>query len=185
MAIPRTGEAALFFTGILAAGRGELALAAEVLAGEFGPAFLGSAVWRFTQTDYYVRELGPEPLRAFLAWPGFFDTAGLAERKLITNRMEIELARRLGGGLPRPVNLDPGYLTPAKLILASAKNFAHRIHLRDGIYAEATLLYGKGEFRSLPWTFPDYRAERYHGFFLAMRRELMGAVQEAEARQCR
>lgn len=169
MAIPNANEAALFFTGILAAGRSELALAAQALAEEFGPPHLGSAVWPFDQTDYYRQEIGANPLRAFLAWPEPFATATLADRKLITNRMEIDLAGKIGGPLPRPINLDPGYLTLAKLVLASAKNFAHRIHLRDGIYAETTLLYGQGEFRPLAWTFPDYREKRYHGFFLDLR----------------
>lgn len=169
MAIPRPPEKAVFFVGVLAAGPGELAAAAAALEREFGPACLGSLVWPFAHTGYYAEELGDSPLRAFLAFPGLFPTDAVAAAKLATNRMEQELARRLAGPLPRPVNLDPGYLTLAKLVLASAKNYAHRIHLRDSIYAEVTLQYRGGRFHSLPWTFPDFASGRYDRFFLDLR----------------
>ncbi len=172
MATPRFLERALFFCGLLAAGRDELAAGADALVREFGPARCGSPVWLFDNTDYYRDELGPHPIRAFLAWEGDFDTTDLARRKLLTNRMEIDLAARLGGSLTRPVNLDPGYLTLAKVVLASAKNYAHRIHLRDGIFAEVTLQYRGGTLRTLPWTFPDYGSGRYGSFFLEVRQTL-------------
>ncbi|MCD8138406.1 MAG: DUF4416 family protein [Planctomycetaceae bacterium] len=172
MATPRFLEQAVFFCGLLAAGRDELAAGAEALVQAFGPARCGSRVWRFDNTEYYRDELGPRPVRAFLAWEGAFDTTDLAQRKLLTNAMEIDLASRLGGALTRPVNLDPGYLTLAKVVLASAKNYAHRIHLRDGIFAEVTLQYRGGRLRPLPWTFPDYGSGRYDGFLLAVRQTL-------------
>ncbi len=172
MAVPGPVEPAIFFVGLLAAGRRELAGAAEALGREFGPPDRGSAVWPFDGTDYYREELGPGPVRAFLAFPGAFPPDGLAGRKLLTNRLEKELASSLGGPWPRPVNLDPGYLTPAKLVLASAKNFSHRIYLSDGIYAEVTLQYKKGGFRTLPWTFPDFASGRYDAFFLELRKSL-------------
>ncbi|MCD8352047.1 MAG: DUF4416 family protein [Planctomycetaceae bacterium] len=172
MATPRFLERALFFCGLLAAGREELAAGADALEREFGPARCGSPVWRFDNTDYYLDELGPQPVRAFLAWEGEVDTTDLARRKLLTNAMEIDLAARFGGPLTRPVNLDPGYLTLAKVVLASAKNYAHRIHLRDGIFAEVTLQYRGGALRTLPWTFPDYGSGRYDRFFLELRQTL-------------
>lgn len=172
MAIPRLPEKAMFFVGILAAGRRELALAGAVLEDEFGGACLGSPVWAFDNTEYYRDELGPSPVRAFLAFPGLFASDTVAGRKLAANDLEVRLAAIAGGRLPRPVNLDPGYLTPAKLVLASAKNYAHRIHLRDSIYAEVTLQYRAERFHPLPWTFPDFASGRYDGFFFAMRRML-------------
>lgn len=174
MAIPRPPEKAVFFSGILAADAALLPLAREALEREFGPAFLASGVFPFSHTDYYRDELGPSPVRMFLAWPGLYPTENLAAAKLATNALELDSARRAGGPFARPVNLDPGYLTQAKLVLASAKNHAHRIHLRDGIYAEITLQYRAGRFHALPWTFPDFVDGRYHGFFLELREKIPG-----------
>ena len=172
MAIPAGLESARLFVGILAAGRDELVLAVEAAAREFGEPHLGSLAIPFTGTNYYADELGPAPLRAFLAFPGDFPTDRLAPAKLATNRLERELAAAVGGKWPRPVNLDPGYLTPAKLVLASAKNFSHRVYLSNGIYAEVTLQYRHGKFQAFPWTFPDYASGAYDAFFLAVRKEL-------------
>lgn len=174
MARPGKPEAARFFVAILAAGADELACGCRALVDAFGPADRGGVARPFAGTSYYRDELGPAPLRAFLAFPGPFPTDRLAERKLVTNRLEEEVARTIGGALSRPVNLDPGYLTAAKLVLASAKNFSHRIHLRDGIYAEITLQYRKdgNGFAALPWTFPDYASGAYDAFFLELRHDL-------------
>ncbi|MCC8166859.1 MAG: DUF4416 family protein [Planctomycetes bacterium] len=172
MAKPGRPEGARFFTAILASGPAELAVAAVLLEDAFGPAASGSRVFPFENTDYYQDELGPEPLRAFLAWPGQFSTDDIARRKLVTNDLEITLADRLANGFRRPVNLDPGYITLAKVVLASAKNFAHRIHLHDNIYAEITLQYKGTGFHSLPWTFPDYASGRYDGFFHDIRKTI-------------
>ncbi len=172
MAIPGRPEPAIFFVAILASGRDELRLAAEALTDEFGPADAGSLAMQFAWTQYYQEELGPEPLRAFLAFPGFFFQGNLAKAKLATNALELRLAERIGGPWPRPVNLDPGCMTKSKLILASAKDFSHRIYLADGIFAEITLMYRRGAFHALPWTFPDYASDAYHPFFLSLREKL-------------
>lgn len=177
MAVPRKPEDALFFVGILAAGKSELALAADRLEQEFGRAATGSLIWPFDNTEYYRDELGDAPVRAFLAWDGLFPSDQIGRRKIITNQLEIELAAVMEnagekGGLSRPINLDPGYITLAKVVLASAKNYAHRIHLHDSIYAEITLQYKQGRFHTLPWTFPDYASGRYDGFFHGLRNRL-------------
>lgn len=169
MALVRGPEMARFLVGILASGPREARAGADALERAFGPAERGSRVFPFDNTGYYIDELGPRPLRAFLAFPGPFPTEELAARKLAANALERELALALGGPSPRPVNLDPGYVTGAKLVLASAKNFAHRVHLRDGIYAEVTLQYRHGSWRSFPWTFPDYASGRYDAFLCGLR----------------
>lgn len=172
MATPRPPEKALFFTGVLAESVALLPLAAQALEEAFGPMYLASVVHPFTNTDYYLTELGAAPVRIFFAWPDLYPSDKIAEAKLTTNRLEIELAARSGSALPRPINLDPGYLTLAKLVLASAKNYAHRIHLHDNIYAEVTLQYRGGAFRTLPWTFPDYASPAYYPFFLTLREKV-------------
>lgn len=165
-------EDAVFLVGILAAGRDELLLAGEALTELFGPASLGSAIWLFDNTGYYRDELGENPLRAFLAYPGLFDTERLSACKLATNALEQKLAAMIGGSLVRPVNLDPGYVTLAKLVLASAKNYAHRIHVGSRIFAEVTLQFRQGRWQTLPWTFPDYASGRYDAFFSQLRSQL-------------
>ena len=173
MAVAGKADPAAFFVGILVADAECLRLANSVLEREFGIAADCLPARPFGFTDYYERELGAHPLRAFLAYGTDFPPDRLAGRKLLTNRIEEELAARAETPFPRPVNLDPGYLAPDKLVLASAKDFSHRVYLSDGIYAEVTLQYSGGRFQSLPWTFPDYGSGEYDGFFLRMRERLM------------
>ncbi len=85
--------------------------------------------------------------------------------KCRTNEWEVEYAKQADHSEARPLNLDPGYLTLAKLLLASTKDHAHRIYLERGIYAEVTLNYRRRDWRSLDWTYPDYCREDYHEFF--------------------
>jgi hypothetical protein len=145
----------------------------------FGEIDYESAEIPFTFTDYYTPEMGHGIRRFFVSLAELWDPSRLAEVKLRTDEIEACFARGAGGrrgnggtgrrpaGGPgsalagRTVNLDPGMLTLGRLILASTKDNAQRIPLRDGIYAEITLLYRKGDFVPLPWTYPDYRSEAY------------------------
>ncbi|NBB90725.1 MAG: DUF4416 family protein [Spirochaetes bacterium] len=110
----------------------------------------------FTFTDYYTSEMGAGIRRLFFAVGDLYDPSELASLKLTTDELEEGFA---SGG--RSVNLDPGMLTLGRLMLASTKDYAQRIPLRDGIYAEITLLYRQGRFEALPWTYPDYRSAAY------------------------
>ena len=74
--------------------------------------------------------------------------------------------------MARPINLDPGYIESSKLVLASMKNFSHRICLADGVYAEITLMYRNGKWRHLEWTFPDFASGRYDRFLSEVRDRL-------------
>ena len=89
----------------------------------------------------------------------------------------IELERELSKGgayeVLRPVNIDPGLLNDCRVILASTKDYAHRLYRGDGIWEELTLIYQHGEFTPLPWTYPDFRATTYHEFFARLRRDLL------------
>jgi hypothetical protein len=73
----------------------------------------------------------------------------------------------------RRINLDPGYLEPSKLVLFSTKNFSHRIYCGDGIFGEVTLIYERGKFKILPWTYPDYYWAESLKFLMAMRNEIV------------
>lgn len=145
----------------------------------FGEIDFESEEMPFTFTDYYEAEMGSGIRRFFVSLAELWDPARLADVKLRTDELEARFVRGEGAGpgdagagrrpvqdpelasARRSVNLDPGMLTLGRLILASTKDNAQRIPLRDGIYAEITLLYRKGNFEPLPWTYPDYRSEAY------------------------
>jgi hypothetical protein len=126
------------------------------LADLWGPVDFVCEQFPFTFTDYYDDEMGSPIDRFFVTFERLVDPSCLARIKQETNRIE-ELFRENGG---RKVNLDPGLLSLPRFVLATTKENAHRIPLESGIYAEITLLYGKGSFHPLPWTYPDYRSER-------------------------
>jgi len=73
--------------------------------------------------------------------------------------------------------LDPGYLEEAKLVLATTKNYQHRLYLGRGIYGEVTLRYTKKSFRSWEWTYPDYKTENYLEVFDCIRKLYLEKVQ--------
>ena len=128
--------------------------------------------------------MGTDLNKQFLAFERLIDPAALADIKRQTNDWEAEYAALGRHAEPRPLNLDPGYITPAKLVLASTKDHAHRIYLRDGIYAEVTLAYRHRQWQPLEWTYPDYRREDYQRFFTRCRDYLLGNV-PFEAVNCR
>jgi hypothetical protein len=79
----------------------------------------------------------------------------------------------------RPLNIDPGYLTEAKLVLASTKDRDHRIYLSQGIFAEVTLHFARGGWQARPWTYPDYQRADYHAFFTTCRDYLRQRYRES------
>jgi Domain of unknown function (DUF4416) len=160
---------------VAATSRHEAALtwARQRCEGHFGKVVLESAPFEFTETDYYTPTMGTELKKQFLAFERLIDAADLAAIKLQTNDWEAEYAALGRHAESRPVNLDPGYITPAKLVLASTKDHAHRIYLRDGIFAEVTLVYRQRKWQPLEWTYPDYRRDDYQQFFSECREWLL------------
>ncbi len=67
------------------------------------------------------------------------------------------------------MNIDPGYLTLSKLVLASAKDRSHRLYVADGIYAEECLYYLERRWQARPWTYPDYQRDDFQAFFVEVR----------------
>ena len=176
MAQPKLPQPVKLICGLIAANRGDLDAARALLADAFGPIDLTSEVWPFNLTDYYADEMGSPLLRQFVAFERLVTGDVLAEAKLRTNAMEADFAARASAGAARPVNLDVGYVTPAKLVLASMKDFAHRIYLTGGVYAEITLQFREGAWRALEWTFPDYASGRYDAFLTEVRDRLNQAL---------
>ena len=158
--------------GILAANHQCLNTAVEAITKKFGQEDFTSEVWDFDQTEYYKDQTGSHILRQFVSFENLISPEKLAKIKLQTNKIEQKLAAKLAMPLPRPVNLDPGIIEPSKLILASTKNFSHRIYIGKQMYAEVTLSFNKGKWISFDYTFPDYKQQRYHAFLSKVRNRL-------------
>ncbi|MCD4825308.1 MAG: DUF4416 family protein [Phycisphaerae bacterium] len=163
--------------GMISASESLLAEAQERLAAAYGPADIVSETWQFDFTDYYEEQMGANLLRRFVAFEWLIDPGELADIKRATNALEDEFAAAGGGDVSRPINLDPGYIAPSKLILASMKDFSHRIYLGGGVYAEITLMWRSG-WQSLAWTFPDYGSGRYDEFLTDARTRLGEQIKE-------
>jgi hypothetical protein len=142
-----------------------LAWAREKAIAAWGPLAMESAAFAFTETDYYQASMGGELKKQFFAFENLVDPERLIDLKLQTNAWEQEYAAMGKHPEARSLNLDPGYITLAKLVLASTKDHAHRIYLGCGIYAEITLHYRAGAWQSSEWTYPDYRRPDFQQFF--------------------
>jgi hypothetical protein len=133
----------------------------EALSRAFGPIDFESELLPFDHTDYYVPEFGAGLQRQIVTFADLVDPGDLPAIKRKTN--EMEQATASDGS--RQVNIDPGYVSLGKMVLASTKNHAHRLYLGEGIYGEGTLAYQQGRFRAWPWTYPDYASDRYCALF--------------------
>lgn len=103
-------------------------------------------------TDYYQKEMGMNIEKVYLTYSRLITRQELASIKTFTNNLEQSLSNN-----KRTINLDPGYITRDKLILATTKDYYHRIYLAQGIFAEVTLHYRQGRYRFFSWTYPDYK----------------------------
>ena len=156
------------FIGILVSDRKLLPEVEQRLAAAYGPIDHRSGIIPFDFTDYYEAEMGDIIDRAFFSFERLIEADQLPEIKRQTNKFE-EAAVPVMPSVKRPVNLDPGYIEQAKVILASTKNFYHRIYLGGGIFAEVTMHFKNNTFQFFPWTYPDYQSRDYQEFFLKMR----------------
>jgi hypothetical protein len=162
---------------VAASSRHEVALdwAGDRIEESHGPLALASDAFDFTETAYYTATMGEGLKKQFIACQRPIDPGDLARIKHETNAWEAQYAALGWHPEPRPLNLDPGYVTPAKLVLASTKDHAHRLYIGDGIYAEVTLAYRQRQWQPLEWTYPDYRRADYQAFFTACRAQLLAA----------
>ncbi len=141
----------------------------------FGPIDRSTAPALFDKTDYYSREMGSPLFRVFISFAPLVDPGALPEIKRSTNAMEAILLNEKGG---RRVNIDPGLLTLQNFVLATTKNYSHRIYLSEGIYGDLTLIFQNGQYRPLPWTYPDYRDEATRRFLRAVRETYKAQLKE-------
>jgi len=169
MAKPKPFSPVKLICGIIAPKETLFTRAEEHLVQLYGSVDITSPLIAFNTTDYYEKQMGKNLKKQFLSFASLISPEKLGEIKLRTNGLEEEIREELKEGR-RVVNLDPGYLTQASLIMATAKNFAHRIPLQQGIYAHVELLFSKTDIKTLDWTYPDYRSKEYKEFLLETRR---------------
>lgn len=142
---------------------------ADRLCDRFGPPDAVSPWLTFEYTRYYEKEMGAGLKRRLLSFAGLIPQNSLAKIKTATNRIEDQYV----DDESRRVNIDPGCLSAERLVLATGKNFTHRIYLDLGIYADLTLIFTKGDFSPLPWTYPDYADEGIKSFLRLVRKKYL------------
>ena len=152
MSIPTVPDPARLIVSIITPDSRVLDVLAKELPRNLGPVDETVGPLPFDFTDYYDKEMGSGSRRWLWAFQRLVDRAHLASMKLLTN--EVEQAYTSGGN--RRFNLDPGLLTLENFDLATGKNRSHRIYLGEGIFGDLTLVFMKGAYRTLEWTYPDY-----------------------------
>jgi hypothetical protein len=168
MASPKPFDPVKLVCGIISAADEHFSEAEARLEALHGPIDLRSPAFDFSLTDYYEPQMGVGLKRKFLSFANLIDPARLAAIKIETNTLEEKIRSDLGLDF-RAVNIDPGIVTPAALIMATAKDFAHRVPLRHGIYAHLEFLFSRTGLHFLSWTYPDFRQEGYVRYFLEVR----------------
>jgi hypothetical protein len=146
----------------------------------WGPIADLSPAFDFVESEYYHASMGTGLRKQLALFRDACDPADLADRKLACNSLEVQIAA--APEPRRPVNIDPGYLSLTKLVLASTKNREHRIYLRDGIYAEVTLAFRDQIWQPMPWTYADYRREDVRSFLASARRRFAQSLHSNPSR---
>ena len=152
MSLPRQPAPAKLVVGMFMRDKALFeSVTAELLVG-YGELDIVSPWMPFDYTSYYEQEMGAPLFRRMVVFKQLTQQSELSEIKLATNAIENTYRQQD----KRQVNIDPGYLLLERFVLASGKNFSHRIYIGGGIYADLTLVYQHGAFQTLPWTYPDY-----------------------------
>lgn len=165
---------AKLFIGMLSSDPGHFSKCAAILSAEYGTIDIESDVMPWEVTDYYQDEMGKSLFRKFVFFRELINPGTLPMVKLFTNSIEKKFSLVSLSGPRRSINLDPGYVTESKVILASTKDYSHRVYTGHGIYAEVTLCYSSKErcFVSLGHTYFDFRSDVYKNLFTGARQAL-------------
>jgi hypothetical protein len=162
----------MFFASILFREDEDLLKALDMLSTQIGAIEKQTPITPFLHTNYYEKEMGKNLMRTFVLFRTLVERESLTEIKLIAN--EIERSFALNG--KRTVNIDPGYVALEHVILATTKGYAHRVHLKNGIYADLTLMYRNGTYSPLEWTYPDYAEADTISLFIQWREHYKKAL---------
>ncbi len=144
----------------------------------WGKIWQASERFEFTETSYYEKSMGDQLRKQFWVYDQLIDPNSLPDAKWLSNEWEDEFRAVNHYPVDRPINIDPGYISEAKLVLATTKDRDHRIYLDKGIYAEVTLHFHRGQWQSRPWTYPDYQRADFQAFFTNCRNDLRKRYKE-------
>ena len=174
MSIPQEPKPAKLFVSVISPFPERIASVLSELADRYGILDFVSEVLPFDYTEYYYGEMGWPLFRRFASCDGLIAQEELPQIKVQTNLLETEQSE----GGKRSVNIDPGYLLAERLVLASGKNYAHRIYLSHGIYADLTLIYRDQDYQPLAWTYPDYAEPKVREWLQVLRQKYLLQLRE-------
>ncbi len=156
MSTPKQPDPAKLVVGCFMNDKAHLDTLYPMLEDICGPVDMISSWLPFDYTDYYYKEMGAPLFRKVFAFKNLIEQKDLAAIKTGTNSIEKKFAR----SDKRQVNIDPGYLLSSRFVLATGKDYSHRIYIGKKIYADLTLMYTKNKgFVTLDWTYPDYASK--------------------------
>ncbi len=135
------------------------------MEGYFYPVDWISEKLLFNRTRYYAKEMGWPLFRRLISFSKLISPNSIVDIKLTTNKIENEHLT----DKRRRINVDPGYISLERLVLATGKNYTHRIYLTKGIFVDLTLVFHAGTFKPLAWTYPDYADEKVISYFNIVR----------------
>jgi hypothetical protein len=169
MSHPQPPKPAKLVIGLFTQQKELMTAVASDLMESFGSIDLISPLFPFDFTTYYEKEMGSALFRRIFVFKSLIEQDDLADIKLKTNEIETKFS----ADGKRQANIDPGFLLMERLVLATGKNFAHRIYIGKCIYADLTLIYQKNAYQPLPWTYPDYAHDDIRHFLVLVRNKYM------------
>ena len=176
MSIPQEPKPAKLFVSVLSSSAERINATLCELAAHYGILDFVSPLLPFNYTDYYCAEMGKVLFRRFASFDRLIQQENLTLIKVQTNALEDKQTEEGN----RLVNIDPGYLVAERLVLASGKNYGHRIYLSKGIYADLTLIYRDKDYQPLAWTYPDYAEPIVRAWLGALRQKYLLQVRRGE-----
>ena len=177
MSIPQEPKPAKLFVSVISSSAERINATLSELTADYGIVDFVSPLLPFNYTDYYCVEMGKVLFRRYASFDRLIRQEDLALIKVQTNGLEDEQTEEGN----RLVNIDPGYLVAERLVLASGKNYGHRIYLGKGIYADLTLIYRDQDYQPLAWTYPDYRETEIRGWLRALREKYLLQLRSGES----
>ncbi len=178
MSIPRPPQKVKLVMSFLYREETDFGVAARAVEEKYGPIDLVSEPLAFAFTNYYEPEMGQNLQRRVVGLAPLISPEEIVAIKLWTNEIEKQLVNERGG---RKVNIDPGYIAAAKFVLATGKDYSHRIYLGQGIYGDLTLIFKKGSFQPLSWTYPDYGSPPLLNLINLLRRKYLWQLKNMAA----